>query len=165
MGNWLVSTWNYRDNQFHSFHCHHMRRRICPKLHHCHRCRCSSLDWFPNPKKWLKLKSYDFFSYLALAHRVWAVITTIQAPNFTGTIWNFYSKFTIQTNSYIIMIVILIWYIFHSPFKHFVSSRMQALIQFTSFSQPRMHSNWACSHLSVQIRFNSGTLKIFVDFL
>ena len=45
-----------------------------------------------------------------------------------------------------------------------VMSRVQAVMQLISFSHPTIHSKWASSHFSVQIRFNSGTLKIFRQF-
>ena len=42
-----------------------------------------------------------------------------------------------------------------------VMSRLHAVMQLISFSHPTIHSTRASSHLSVQIRFNSGTLKSF----
>ena len=51
--------------------------------------------------------------------------------------------------------------IFYVPCIHLVSSRIQSLTQFISLPHPTKHSKRDSSHLSVQIEFNSGTLKIF----
>ena len=52
-------------------------------------------------------------------------------------------------------------FLFLLPLMHLFSSRRQALIQFISPKHSTIHSKAVSIHLSVQIRFNSGTLKIF----